>query len=186
MTDISFDKKTIENLKSLIGKTLERYSADPFVNSPTVFGIVGFRIDNRCFRMTARLEPTNRFFSHEDVAVLNFVECEAQDIVSFMDKGKLTDTPVNDTVVGIDVVCDHEVVVHDGVRKEFISTKGIIFHMASGNEISFEVGSWFSEMITIRRGCELRKLFTPQTEFLEEWEGYEGYTPECSREVISY
>ena len=63
------------------------------------------------------------------------------------------------------------------------STKGIIFHLASGNEISFEIGTWFSEMITIRRGYELVKSFTSVEEFLEDWEDSEGYFPECNREV---
>ena len=101
-----------------------------------------------------------------------------------MDNGQMIDTPVQDTIISIDLVNDREAVTHDGVQKTFLSTKGIIFHLADGNEISFEIGTWFSEMITIRRGYELIKQFTPLADFTEEWEDCDGYISDCSREII--
>ena len=185
MVDISLNNATIEMLAGMIGKRFEAFSSDPFIFAPDVFGIVGFQIDGRSFKLTSDLEAVQRFYHVDDVAVMKVTECQRREIVSRMVDGQMIDTPVQDTIVSIDVVNDRESVAHDGERKDLLSTKGVIFHLASGNEISFEIGTWFSEMITIRRGYELIKQFTPLADFSEEWEEGEGYTPDCSREVIS-
>ncbi|MBR1690081.1 MAG: hypothetical protein IJ713_04825 [Oscillibacter sp.] len=185
MVDIRFDSTTMDMLESMIGKSFEHYSCDPFIFTPNVFGIVGFRIGGENYKMTSGLEVVQRFFHDDDVAVMRIAPCQPGEIVSMMEDGQMIDTPVQDAIVSIDVVNDCESVAHDGERKDMLSTKGIIFHLASGNEISFEIGTWFSEMITIRRGYELIKQFTPLADFSEEWEDSEGYTPDCSREVIS-
>jgi len=185
MVDIRFDSATMDMLKSMIGKSFEHYSCDPFVFTPNVFGIVGFRIGGNTYKMTSGLEAVQRFFHDDDVAVMRLAPCQPGEIISMMENGQMIDTPVQDTIVSIDVVNDRESVAHDGEQKEMLSTKGVIFHLASGNEISFEIGTWFSEMITIRRGYELIKQFTPLADFYEEWEDSEGYTPDGSREVIS-
>ena len=185
MVDIRFDGETMDMLKSMIGKSFEHYSCDPFVFTPNVFGIVGFHIGGDTYKMTSGLEVVHRFFHDDDVAIMRITHCQPGEIVSMMEDGQMIDTPVQDAVVSIDVVNDCESVTHDGERKDMLSTKGVIFHLASGNEISFEIGTWFSEMITIRRGYELIKQFTPLADFSEEWEDSEGYTPDCSREVIS-
>ena len=185
MVDISFNNATMDMLKSMIGKRFEEYFSDPFIFAPDVFGIVGFQIDGRSFKMTSDLEVVQRFYHVDDVAVMKLSECQRNEIVSRMVNGQMIDTPVQDTIVSIDVVNDRESVAHDGEQKEMLSTKGVIFHLASGNEVSFEIGTWFSEMITIRRGYELIKQFTPLADFYEEWEDSEGYTPDGSREVIS-
>ena len=65
------------------------------------------------------------------------------------------------------MVNDLKTLSHDEVQKELLSTKGIIFHLAGGNEISFEIGTWFSEMITICRGYELIKQFTPLADLMK-------------------
>lgn len=185
MVDIRLDRATMEVLKNMIGKTFEQYSCDPFVFTPNVFGIVGFRIGGETYKMTSNLESIQRFFHDDDVAVMRITHCQSGEIVSMMDGGQMIDTPVQDTIISIDIVNDRETVSHDGEKKELLSTKGIVFHLTSGNEISFEIGTWFSEMITIRRGYELIKQFTPLAGFAEEWEDSEGYAPDCSREVIT-
>lgn len=185
MVDIRFDSATMDMLKSMIGKSFEHYSCDQFVFTPNVFGIVGFRIGGNTYKMTSGLEVVHRFFHDDDVAVMRIAPCQPGEIVSMMEDGQMIDTPVQDAIVSIDVVNDCESVAHDGERKDMLSTKGVIFHLAGGNEISFEIGTWFSEMITIRRGYELINQFTPLADFSEEWEDSEGYTPDCSREVIT-
>ena len=185
MVDIRFDNATMEMLKSMIGKAFEYYSCDPFIFTPSVFGIVGFRIGGDTYKMTSNLEVVHRFFHDDEVAVMRLAPCQPGEIVSMMEDGQMIETPVKDTIISIDVVNDREAVAHDGERMEMLSTKGIIFHLSGGNEISFEIGTWFSEMITIRRGYELVKQFTPLADFSEEWEDSEGYTPDCSRVIIT-
>ena len=185
MVDIRFDSATMDMLKSMIGKSFEHYSCDPFVFTPNVFGIVGFRIGGNTYKLTCNLETIQRFFHDDDVAIMRIAPCQPGEIVSLMEGGQMIDTPVLDAIVSINVVNDRESVEHDGERKEMLSTKGVIFHLAGGNEISFEIGTWFSEKITIRRGYELIKQFTPLADFSEEWEESEGYTSDCSREVFT-
>ncbi len=185
MVDISLNSTTMDVLTNMIGKRFESFSSDPFIFAPDVFGIVGLRIDDKAFKMTIDLEAVKRFYHKDDVAVLRIAECPSSEIVSRMDNGQMIITPVEDTIVKICIINDHETVIHGNNKPSLGSTKGIIFHLASGNEISFEVGTWFSEMITIRRGYDLINSFTPIEEFYEEWEDCEGYTPSCSREVIT-
>lgn len=67
---------------------------------------------------------------------------------------------------------------------EFNSTVGLIFLLEDSREISFEIGTWFSEMITIQKGYNLIEKFTPTDDFIEEWEDCEGYIPNAKRDVI--
>ena len=97
----------------------------------------------------------------------------------------MIDMPVRDTIVGIDVINDLEAVTFEGEERTFQSTKGIIFRLSSGNEISFEVDTWFSEMITIQRGYNLIDKFTSVDDFLEEWEDCKGYTATVERTIVS-
>lgn len=185
MCIVSFDDSTMNTLKSVIGKTLHRYSCDPFVFTNTVFGIVGFKIGEKYYKLSAELETVQRFFAEDDVAVLRFQECTAEEIVSRMDNGKLIDTPVTDSIIRVDVINDHETVSHGAESRELVSTKGIIIHLSSGNEVSFEMGSWFSEMITVRRGYNLIDQFTPVSDFVDdEWSNCDGYVGSCTREII--
>ena len=186
MTNITFDDDTIKALKNTLGVTLKRYSCDPFIYSDAVFGMVGFQIGNRYYKLTAELKPVQRFFARDDVAILQFCECDPEDIKSRMDNGTLIDTPINDCIIGIDIINDYESVFHNAEREDLYSTKGLIIYFSSGNELSFEIGSWFSEMITVRRGYGLIKDFTPINDFIvDEWGNNDGYKAECDRKVIS-
>lgn len=82
------------------------------------------------------------------------------------------------------MVNDFQTIEHDGKLYEFSSTVGLIFVLEDSREISFEIGTWFSEMMTIRKGYNLIEKFTPIEDFFEEWEDCEGYVPKCSRKII--
>ena len=181
--DISFSNADI--FQGMIGKTFEKYKCDPFVFSPSVYGIIGFYIGADIFELTALHESVNRFYSDEDVAVFRIRKAEEEEIVTFMDEGKMIETPVRDTIYSIDLIKDYETVSHRGEDRTLISTKGIIIHLNDGNEISFEIGTWFSEFITIQKGYNLIEKFTPTQEFIEEWEGCNGYDANVRREVIT-
>lgn len=185
MVDISFSGAATELLKGIIGKTFDFYSCDPFEFSPSVFGIVGIKVEDKFYKLTCNLEKTIRFWNDDEVAQLRFEECGDQRTESRMDGGTMIDMPVRDTIVGIDVINDLEAVTFEGEERTFQSTKGIIFRLSSGNEISFEVDTWFSEMITIQRGYNLIDKFTPVDDFLEEWEDCKGYTATVERTIVS-
>lgn len=170
-------------LKNMIGKTFNKYKCDPFINSPMVYGIVGIYVDGKPFKITSLLKEVKRFLTTDEVAQFKITETTDNNIKTFMDDGKMIETPVNSKIISISVVNDFQTVKHDGVNHEFSSTVGFIFALEDSREISFEVGTWFSEMITIQRGYDLIEKFTKTDEFLEEWEECEGYTPTIRREI---
>lgn len=185
MVNISLDSITKEMLRGIIGKTFDYYSCDPFEFSPSVFGIVGFRIDDKFYKLTCNLEKTTRFWNEDEIAQLRFEECGNQKPESRMDGGAMIDTPVRDTIVKIDLINDLESVAFESEKRTLCSTKGLIFYLSSGNEISFEADTWFSEMITIQRGYGLFDKFTTVDDFLEEWEDCDGYTATVERKIVS-
>ena len=184
MTDLTLDADFVNILKSMVGKRLDHYSHDPFVFTPFVFDVVGFFIGDISYKLEVALRSERCFFHAEDVSVMRLFKAPPEEIVSKAQDGRLIDVPVKDVVVGIDVVNDHEIVVHENEKKELYSTKGVIFHLLDGNEISFEVEPRFSEAITIQRGYNLIQRFRPLEFFLEEWEPDKGYAPQCSREIV--
>ena len=65
--DISyFDTDT---LRGMIGKTFKKYRCDPFLFSPSVYGIIGFYIGTDIFSLTSFTRNVSRFYVDEDVAV---------------------------------------------------------------------------------------------------------------------
>ncbi len=185
MVNISLDKTTLDELKSIVSSTFESYSCDPFIFTHSAFGIIGLKVNGAFYKITAELEHIQRFFTEDDVVVLRFKKCPEEDIVSRMDNGILQTNPVKDVIVGITVVNDRETVSHGSDSRELVSTNGIIFHMSSGNEIAFEIATWFSEMISVHRGYDVINQFALTDEFLEEWDDCEGYKASCSREIVT-
>ena len=183
IVDVSFSNTDI--FRGMIGQTFEKYKCDPFVFSPSVYGIVGFYIGKDIYKMTALQQTTERFYANEDVVTFQFGQADDDEIVTMADEGQMIETPVKDTIKRIDIINDHETVSHDGDEHTLISTKGMIFYMTGGNEISFEIRTWFSEFITIRKGYDLIKKFAPKEEFLEEWEESDGYDASVHREVFT-
>lgn len=183
--DISFFDFDTDIFRGMIGQKFEKYKCDPFVFSPSVYGIVGIFIGEDVFKLTSISKVVHRFFSDEDVAIFQFEKTTKEDIVTMMDEGQMIETPVMDTITAIDLINDRETVSHNGDERNLLSTKGIIFHLEDGNEISFEIRTWFSEFITIQKGYDLIQKFVPEKDFLEEWEDSEGYVPSVRREVIS-
>lgn len=62
-------------------------------------------------------------------------------------------------------------------------TRGIIFQFKDGHELSLEKNIWFSEDITVEKGYDLIRRYTPTTEFEEGWSA--DYRGKCSREIVS-
>lgn len=181
--DISITGQEI--FRTMIGRPFMKYKCDPFVFSPSVYGIVGFYIGEDVFKMTALHKTVSRFFENDDVTVLQLEIATDKDIVTMMDEGQMIETPVKDVIRSIDIIKDHETVSHQNDDRTLISTKGIIFHLEGGNEISFEIGTWFSEFITVRKGYDLIQKFKKTQDFLEEWEGNQSYMASVWREIIT-
>ena len=181
----SFSEQELNILKNMIGKQFNMFKCDPFMYAPMVYGIVGLYVDNIPFKITALFESEKRFFCIDDVAVFRIEQVDDDKIRTFMDGGALIESPVFSRIVAIDIVNDHQSVEHEGDTRSIDYTVGIIFHLEDAREISLEIKTWFSEMITIEKGYHLIEKFTGIDDFLEEWEGCDGYTAKCTREVVT-
>lgn len=181
----TFSEQELNILKDMIGKRFEKFKCDPFIYSPMVYGIVGLYVEGIAYRLTSLFQIINRFFSTDDMAVLCIEKTTDTEIKTFMDEGELIDTPVSSKIVSIDVITDHQFLEHEGVTKSLDYSIGIIFHLEDSLEISFEIKTWFSEMITIEKGYNLIEKFKSIDDFLEEWEGCDGYVAKSVREIIT-
>ena len=176
-------KNEIDILKNMIGKTFDKYKCDPFINSPMVYGIVGIYVGGKSFKLTSLLKEVNRFLTTDEVAQFEITETIDDDIKTFMIDGEMIETPVKSKIKSISIVNDFQTIEHQERLYEFNSTVGLIFALEDSREISFELGTWFSEMITIQRGYNLIEKFTPTTDFFEEWEDCDGYIPKVKRKI---
>lgn len=62
-------------------------------------------------------------------------------------------------------------------------TRGVIFKLENGREISLEKDVWFSEDIIVERGENLIEKFASTNEFIENFDG--EYKAECQRYTIT-
>lgn len=180
-----FSEHEIGVFKSMIGKRFEKYKCDPFVYSPMVYGIVGIYVDGTAYKLTSLCETVMRFFNTDDMAVFRIEQTTDAEIKSFMDNGELIEIPVSSKIVAIDIVTDHQKLEHNDEVRSLDYSVGIVFHLEDEREISFEIKTWFSEMITIGKGYKLIEKFEPVDDFLEEWENCDGYAAKCERETVS-
>ncbi len=183
-TSTIISDKELDLLKSMIGKAFDKYRCDPFISSPMVYGIIGIYIDGKPVKITSLLQNVRRFMETDEVAVLHIEETSEESIKTFMDNGEMIDTVINSKIKSIYVVNDFMSIKYEGKIYKFSSTVGIIFKQEDLNEISFEIGTWFSKMITIQKGYNLIEKFTPVDDFIDEWEEWAEYNPSCSREII--
>ena len=185
MKTTTFSDREISIFQNMIGKQFDKFKCDPFVYSPTVYGLVELYIDGVAYKLTSLCETVKRFFGTDEVATFHIEQTVDADIKTFMDEGELIVTPVSGKIVAIDIINDHQTLAHHGEVSSFDVSVGIIFHLDDKREISFEIKTWFSEMITVQKGYHLIEKYTPTDDFLEEWEGCDGYTATCSREVVT-
>lgn len=184
-TFTSLSKEEMDILGNMIGKTFDKFKCDPFYYSPMAFGVVGIYVGGTAYRLTSLRQYGKHFFADDDIAVFRIAQVDDSEIKTFMDNGELVETPVRSSIVAIDIVNDCQTVEHMGAIQQFDYTVGIIFHLEDTREISFELRTWFSEMITISKGYRLLDKFKPIDDFLEEWQDCTGFTANCSRKVIA-
>jgi len=149
-----------------------------------VYGIIGIYIEGKSFKLTSLFKEVNRFLTQDEVAQFEITETADDDIKTFMVDGKMIETPVKSKIKSISIVNDFQTIEYQEKLYKFSSTVGLIFTLDDSREISFEIGTWFSEMITIQRGYNLIEKFTLTSDFLEEWEDCDGYIPKVKREII--
>lgn len=181
--DVRFDNKKLSLIKAMAGKTLTKYKCDPFEFSTAVYGIVGVCIDDSAYVFTNRIQVMDYYGALEDVAVFKIDMCSEKSIQSLIKGNTMIEMPVNKVIKEIDVVNEHQELFKNNEKTyDVYLTRGIIFRLEDGTEISLEKNVWFSEMITVDKGNHLLEKFTPVQEFTEDWEG--DFRANCSREIL--
>lgn len=161
------------NIQELIGKQFEYYKQDQFLFTNDVYGIVGICIEKALYVLTNFVEIRDYFGSNEDVGVFRFSSAEDGDIHSYVQGKEMIKMPVNAKIKKITVVNEHQQLFQNGIQTYDVElTRGIVFELDDGLEISFEKDIWLSEDITIKKGYNLIEEFSPTD--TDGWdEGYE-------------
>lgn len=73
-TSTIIGNKELDLLKTMVGKTFDKYKCDPFINTPMVYGIAGIYIDGKPFKITSLLKEVHRFLTIDDVAEFKIIE----------------------------------------------------------------------------------------------------------------
>lgn len=173
-------------LTSMKGGRFEKFEADPFNFTPSVYGIVGLYIGDKVYSITNFVEPADFFGKTEDVAVFRLNAAHESEIHSCMDGGELIAIPVENIIKDVFVVNEQQQLFYNGEQTYEVNlTRAVIFVLEDRAEISFEKDIWFSEEIIVRRGHKLLDKLSSCEDFTENWEGIEGYDARASREVIA-
>ena len=180
--DITFDEKTMNIFQNFIGKIFEKYKADPFTYSPSVYGIIGIYIDKSVYKLTDFAEVFDYYGANEDVAVFKFENSVDDEIKTCTINGEMIDCNIENTISKIQIVNEHQKSFYKGEQDYDVwVTRGIIFFFSDGLELSFEKDV-FSELIFIEKGYNLISRFTPKDDFAKNW--VDGNTGECTRKII--
>ncbi len=171
-------------LKEFIGKKFVKFKMDPIEYSPVSIEHVGLYIGEKIYELSAKQKKINRFFSEDEVALFNISEAKESDLVSRLEGVDFIDVPVNEVVKSIFMVVDTETVTHNVESREMKTVKALVFGLEGGNEVSFEISEWFSDIINVEKGYELIEKVQSIDDFLEEWEDCEEYVPSVTREIV--
>ncbi len=181
--DVRFNHEELGLVRDMVGKVLEKYKCDPFEFSTAVYGIVGICTNESAYAFTNKIHVLDYYGAMEDVAVLGIEERSEAEIQSLVSGNTMINMPVNKLIKEVDLVNEHQQVFENNQKTYDVwLTRGIIIRLEDDTEISLEKNVWFSEMITVDKGTDLLKKFTPVEEFSEDWEGiFKGV---CSREIV--
>ena len=183
--DVRFDEKEINCIKEMVGTTLARIKCDYSYIPCRAYGFVGVITDKNTYEFSNQIQVMDFFGDKEDVADFRLRSCLESQIKSAFLNGKLEDVPINKIIKEIDVVNENQKLFENEIQiYDVWVTRGIIFKLIDGEEISIEKSVWFSEVIELERGTRLLDTFTPVEEFTEEFT--EGCRGECNRTIITY
>ena len=180
--DMRFDAETMAMLQNLKGSVLKSIRSDAETLPSSTYGIAEIITSRGAYALTSTIEVADYFGALEDVAMFR-LSPSTGDMPSRLMNTDMTNLPVEEIIQEIQIVNEHQELFHLGEKTYDVQvTRGIIFLLQNGQEISFEKNIWFSEMISIRRGTNLADQFIPVSEFEEDWS--DDYVGKCEREIV--
>ncbi len=182
--DVRFNDDIIRMLQSTVGREFEKIKCDPFEYSTLVYGLVGLYIDGKVFKLD-NFQEAQDFFGHQDDVAMFKLHMSADDEINSCGEGiQMVGTPVMCRIKQIRVVDENQQLFVNGEQTYDVwLTRGLIFDLEDGREVSFEKDVWFSELIDVQRGYNLIEKYRPMDSFNEEWEENPGYIGKCFRAV---
>ena len=169
MIDMRFN---LDAIKTLVGKRFIKYKCDAFQFTNSVTGTVGVYIDNLVYELRNEQESVD--YSTDN------------NIQSFFLDTEQINTPIEEIISKIVIVNENQKLYKNGIQiYDVWVTRGIIFVLESGREISFQKDIVpFSEEIYINKGYNLIDIIEDNNDFCDDWNEQEGYLGKCSREII--
>lgn len=170
-------------LSTFIGRTFNSYQHDEFLYTNTVTGIVGFKIDDKYYKLTNEYEKVDFLGLDNEATVSNFVECDLEEIKS-LTESDMIEFSIGESIASITQVNDHyEVFADNEMKYDWWETRAIIFKFAD-RELAFEKQAcWFSQEIVINRGYDLIDKLEDGKQIEEDFEESDS-TVKVSREIV--
>ena len=163
----------VDTLKAIKGKKLDYIRHNPMDDSGTILQVVEFAIGECRYYLYCDLETMDYFGLDEDISYISF----SAEKYPFVDDCNLIENHIGLKVTGVSEVKD-DIQLYDDEELEydFSFTRGIIIHFGD-YQLSIEKVSYFSELMTVRKGYDLISKF----ESIEEYR--KDFDDECRIEV---
>lgn len=159
--DMRFDAETMAMLQNLKGSVLKSIRSDAEALPSSAYGIAEIITSRGAYALTSTIEVADYFGALEDVAMFRLFPSTGN-MPSRLMNTDMTNIPVEEMIQEIQIVNEHQELFHLGVKTYDVQvTRGIIFLLQNGGEISFEKNIWFSEMISIHKGTPSHKPIHP-------------------------
>ncbi len=183
--DIRYDDKTMELLKSLVGKRLEKIEHLAVPLPTCAYGVVVYKIAGEEYSLTNKLETMDYMNEIQDVGVFKFKRANENEVDEIIDGHELIETPVEQEIEEIRIMNEKQQLFEKEVQTYDVDTvRGMVFVLKDGREVSAEKDIWFSECIKITVGHDLMKEYSTMEDFFGNWEDYPEYMAKGSREII--
>ncbi|MCD8205702.1 MAG: hypothetical protein LUD29_03715 [Clostridia bacterium] len=188
--DIRFDRETMDLLRSLIGKKMNKFMCQRRMYSAAVDEVVIFQIENVLYKLTNAYQDLEYMNHLDDVGVFKFGPASEDDIkwyeALYTPKLDMISTPIEQNIMEIRILHENQQLYHFGEQVNDVNiVRGVIFVMEDGLEIALEKDMWFSEFIYVTTGHNLMDEFRGIDEtHLQTWKSDPEYEAKGSRELV--
>jgi len=182
--DYRLNDSAINILKSFKGKTFDSFLSDNAFGGTKAFSCALFSIGKEYYSFQNIFSALDYYGNGiEDVALLSFDKATNEIVSKEKAFERSIEIPINQVIKDVEIVNETQTLTYQGILQyETILTRGVIFHMNDGYEVSFEKDIWFSEAINTQRGYKLLEKYNPTSEFEEVWTN--GVVGKCVRNSL--
>ncbi len=179
--DYRLNDSAINILKSFKGKKFDSFLSDNAFGGTKTFFNALFSVNKEYYSFKNSFSALDYYGNGiEDVALLSFDKATDELVSKEKAFERTIEIPIDQIIRDVEIVNEIQTLTYQGtLQYETTLTRGIIFHMNDGYEISFEKDIWFSEAINTQRGYKLLEKYNPVSEFEEDWTN--GVIGQCVR-----